>query len=141
MTKADAEITGVCPDCKYLYTERIHPFPSDSLPCCPKCGSKRRPYPVGAAGLPSPPDLIPITPHAAFMAGKVNLLLVLHKRGGYALGCWLTPPPTALDLDQDDEPHRKFATGSQGDGRGTLLIYREEIEAAWEVGDRPGHHE
>ena len=136
MTKADAEITGVCPECKYLYTERIHPFPSDSLPCCPKCGSKRRPYPVGAAGLPSPPDLIPISPKDAFSTTKTSLLLLLLP-GGYRLGTWMGPPPPSVE----QVILRQFTMGDPtGRGAGTFGIAPKEIEAAWEFGDRPGHH-
>lgn len=134
MTNADAEITGVCPQCKYLYTEKIHPFPSDSLPCCPKCGSKRRPYPVGAAGLPSPPDLVPIKPEVAFRADRLNLLLLLVKDRGYRLGAFSDHPRAAIE----EHPVRQFAVGSdRGD---VVALIPQDIEAAWEVGDRPGHH-
>lgn len=133
----DAEITGVCPECKYLYTERIHPFPSDSLPCCPKCGSKRRPYPVGAAGLPAPPDLVPLHPEKAFRAERTNLLLLLVRDRGYKLGAWLSAPPAAIE----SVVSRDFGVGDDSGGGKRINIERGEIDAAWEVGDRPGHHE
>jgi hypothetical protein len=132
----DAEITGVCPECKYLYTESVHPFPSDSLPACPKCGTKRRPYPVGVAGLPPPPDLIPLAPETAFLSANTNLLLLLVRDRGYKLGAWIGYVPVAIE----NVLSREFAVGDDSGRGGRVAIAPNEIEAAWEVGDRPGHH-
>lgn len=137
----DAEFTGVCPDCRYMYTEPVHPFPSDSLPCCPKCGSRRRPYPVGAAGLPSPPDLVPVRPEDAWNANNASLLVLLLRDIGYRMGAWVSRAPRKELAVESPQP-RTFSTGPdpRAGRAGVVSILLEEIEAAWEVGDRPGHH-
>lgn len=80
---------------------------------------------------------MPIPAEAAFYAAKVNLILLLVKEKGYKLGAWISAPPTKGERSIA----RNFSVGDES-GRGVVArITADEIEAAWELGDRPGHHE
>lgn len=80
---------------------------------------------------------MPIAPDKAFIAARTNLLLLLVRDRGYKLGAWTGPTPVAIE----NIVSRDFAIGDDSGRGGVVGIGPREIEAAWEVGDRPGHHE
>lgn len=79
---------------------------------------------------------MPLAPEQAFLAARINLLLLLVRDRGYKLGAWVGPTPAVIE----NVVGRDFSVGDDS-GRGRVIaIGPNEIEAAWEVGDRPGHH-
>jgi hypothetical protein len=129
-------VYGICPDCAYAYTEPVDDFARWLPRGCPRCSSQREPHPVRDEVLPRGPDLIPIkTEEVFFSTPKTTLLLLLCRGFGYRVGLWIDNPPNAAELSAT----RRFAIG---DASGGVMHFRcDEIEAAWRIGDRPGHHE
>lgn len=120
----DFIVYGICPDCRYAYTEPIDQFENWLPPGCPRCKTTIAPYPITEDKLPAPPTFYGLTPQDAFEAPKDWLLLLLLKDLGYRLGAW-------VGREYNGTACRNFAVGGSA-----LTLSVEMITAAWRIGDR-----
>lgn len=125
-------IYGVCRDCSHVYTKPILLPGEDRNKPCPQCGTIREPMPITDEVLPPPPDFIPITVKEFFMMGKQCMLLVLLYHHAYRVGAWVGDVPSKFQPGVV----RTLGLGTAG---GSMALTPEMVEAAWRIGDRPGH--